>query len=105
MATLQVIYIIKVPRMNPYEGITAIGGHGWEFPVTQAIQYIRQGVHTFYTLVDGRRCELGVVENPGGPFLRTHSDGTWNNTLLSLSECAVACAIAHPAPEPAQPAA
>ena len=86
MATLQVLCIQKLPRTNPYEGIIAIGGHNWEFPTSQAVQHIREGTHKFFTLVDGRRSEVGVVEGPNGPYLRTHSDGTWNNTLLGLSE-------------------
>jgi hypothetical protein len=37
--------------------------------------------------VNGQRSDIGVVNGPNGKYLRTHVDGEWNDSLLSLSEC------------------
>ena len=51
------------------------------------IDSIRAGLNTFYTLEGGKRAEVGVVNGPNGPYLRTHADGQWNDNLLALIEC------------------
>ncbi|MEZ5938762.1 MAG: DUF3892 domain-containing protein [Hyphomonadaceae bacterium] len=90
MADVQVSCINKQPRDNPYEGITHLGGTGgggWKWSRQQVIDSIRNGSNTFYTSVDGNRGDIGVVEGPNGPYLRTYADGEWNDNLLSLPEC------------------
>lgn len=87
MADVQVTCINKTPRTNPYEGITHLGGTGWKWTRDQVIASIRAKTNTFYTQVSGRRADIGIVDGPNGPYLRTHANGTWNDNLLSLSEC------------------
>ena len=90
MADVQVTCINKQPRNNPYEGITHLGGTGgggWRWTRQQVIDSINSKANTFYTLVDGNRGDIGVVNGPNGPYLRTYADGKWNDNLLSLPEC------------------
>jgi hypothetical protein len=87
MADLQVTCIRKIPRDNPHEGITAIGGFGWILTTPVAIQHIRFGTNTFFTQVNGRFARVAVVDGPNGPYLRNHADGYWTNNLLALAEC------------------
>jgi hypothetical protein len=84
---LQVTCINKQPRQDPHEGITHLGGAGWWWPRQQVINAINSRLHTFYTLVGGRRAYVAVVDGPNGQYLRTHADGSWNNNLLTLPEC------------------
>ena len=86
MADIQVTCINKQPRLDPHEGITHLGGYRWRSTRQQVIDSIQAG-NTFYTLVGGRRADVGIVEGPNGPYLRTHADGYWNDNLLSLPEC------------------
>lgn len=87
MADVQVTCINKLPRENPHEGITHLGGAGWRWPRQQVIDSIKRGDNTFYTLVGGRRATIGIVNGPYGDYLRTHADGVWNDNLLALPEC------------------
>lgn len=87
MADVQVRCINKQPRDNPYEGITHLGGSGWKLTRQQVIQSIQEKTNTFYTLVNGNRGYIGIVNGPNGPYLRTYADGQWNDNLLSLPEC------------------
>jgi hypothetical protein len=90
MADVRVSCINKVPRYNPYEGITHLGGPeggGWKRTRGEVIALIEGRTHTFYTLVDGNRGDIGVVDGPNGKYLRTYADGKWNDNLLSLPEC------------------
>lgn len=87
MADVQVTCINKQPRDNPHEGITHLGGATWKWTRRQVINSIKSGSNTFFTLVGGKRAEVGVVNGPNGEYLRTHADGYWNDNLLALSEC------------------
>ena len=90
MADVQVSCINKVPRQNPYEGITHLGGPGgggWKWTRQQVIDSINASTNTFFTLEQGNRGNIGVVNGPNGPYLRTYADGQWNDNLLSLPEC------------------
>lgn len=90
MADVQVTCINKQPRNNPHEGITHLGGPGgggWRWTRQQVIDSINARRDTFYTLVGGNRAEVGVVNGPNGPYVRTHADGKWNDNLLALPEC------------------
>jgi hypothetical protein len=90
MASVQVTCINKQPRDNTHEGITHLGGTGgggWRWSRQQVIDSIKAGTNNFYTLVNGNRGDIGVVEGPHGPYLRTYADGKWNDNLLSLPEC------------------
>lgn len=87
MADVQVTCINKIPRNNPYDGITHLGGPSWKWTRAEVIASINSKTNTFYTLVDGNRGDIGVVNGPSGPYLRTYADGKWNDNLLSLREC------------------
>lgn len=87
MADVQVTCINKVPRNNPHEGITHLGGSTWRWTRDQVITSIEAGTNTFFTFVAGKRANLGVVNGPNGKYVRTHADGQWNDNLLALSEC------------------
>jgi hypothetical protein len=91
MADVQVTCINKQPRNNPHEGITHLGGtggQGWKWTRQQVIDSINARTNTFYTLVNGKRANVAVVNGPNGDYVRTHADGVWNDNLLALPECA-----------------
>ena len=90
MADVHVQCINKQPRHDPYEGITHLGGKaggGWKWTRQEVVDSIRSKTNTFFTLVNGNRGDIGVVEGANGPHLRTYADGKWNDNLLSLPEC------------------
>lgn len=90
MADVLVSCINKVPRNNPHEGITHLGGSGgsgWKWTKEQVIVSIEAGTNTFFTQVDGIRADIEVIEGPNSKYLRTRADGTLNDNLLSLPEC------------------
>jgi hypothetical protein len=88
MSDLQVTCINKQPRNNPHEGINHLGGVGWKWTRQQVVDLINRRTHTFHTRVNGKRAEVGVIDGPNGPYLRTYADGVWNDNLLALPECA-----------------
>lgn len=90
MVDVHVSCINKQPRQNPYEGITHLGGPGgggWRWTREQVIASIERKENAFYTLVEGNRGDVGIVNGPSGKYLRTYRDGMWNDNLLSLPEC------------------
>jgi len=87
MADVQVTCINKQPRNNPYEGITHLGGSGWRWTHQQVVDSIINETNTFYTQTGPRRSEIGIVNGPTGPYLRTYANGQWNDNLLALPEC------------------
>ncbi len=87
MADAQVTCINKQPRMDTHEGITHLGGPGWRWTRQQVIDSIKAKTNTFYTLVNGKRANVAVVEGSNGPYVRTYADGQWNDNLLALTEC------------------
>jgi hypothetical protein len=86
MADAQVTCINKQPRMDPNEGITHLGGPTWRWTRQQVIDSIKARTNTFYTLVNGNRGDIAVVNGPNSDYLRTHADGRWNDNLLALPE-------------------
>lgn len=87
MADVQVTCINKVPRDNPHEGITHLGGATWRWTRQQVIESIKAKTNTFFTSVDGKRAEIAIVNGPNGEYLRTHANGYWSDNLLALREC------------------
>ena len=71
MPDIHVTCINKQPRNNPYEGITHLGNSTGKWSKQQVIDWIENKTHTFHTLVQGNRGNIGK----------------WNDNLLSLSEC------------------
>lgn len=84
---IQVTCINKEPRFNPHEGIINLGGIGWKWTKEQVIYSIRTNTNTFYTYVNGKRANIAIVQGANGPYLRTHTDGIFNDNLLALGEC------------------
>jgi Protein of unknown function (DUF3892) len=89
MPDVEVKCINKVPRNNPHEGITHLGNAaaGWKWTREKVIASIEDKSNTFYTLVQGNRGDVGVVDGPNGKYVRTSRDGKLNDNLLSLPEC------------------
>nr|WP_284145333.1 DUF3892 domain-containing protein [Xanthobacter aminoxidans] len=87
MADVQVTCINKQPRNNTHEGITHLGNSKGKWTRQQVIDWIESKSNTFFTLVNGNRGDIGVVDGPNGKYLRTYADGKWNDNLLSLPEC------------------
>ena len=90
MADVQITCINKQPRNNTHEGITHLGGATWKWTRQQVIDSIQSGSNTFFTLVGGKRADVGVVNGSNGEYVRTHADGYWNDNLLSLNQCPLA---------------
>ena len=89
MADVRVTCINKRDRNSSYEGITHLGNPtaGWKWTREDVIASIEAKTNTFFTLVNGNRGDIGVVNGPNGKYVRTYADGKWNDNLLSLPEC------------------
>jgi hypothetical protein len=87
MADVQVTCINKLPRDDTHEGITHLGNSEGKWPRQDVINWIEANAHTFFTLVGGKRAEIGVVDGPNEKYVRTHADGYYNDNLLALPEC------------------
>ena len=87
MADVQVTCINKQPRNNTHEGITHLCGSGWKWTRQQVIDSINARSNTFYTWVNGKRADVGVVHGPNGDYVRTYADGVLTDNLLALPEC------------------
>jgi hypothetical protein len=88
MADAQVTCITKPNRNSTHEAITHLGGANWRWTAQDVIASIEAKTNTFYTLVGGKRADVGVVNGAHGKYLRTHADNQWNDNLLALAECA-----------------
>lgn len=87
MADVSVTCINKNPRNNTHEGITHLGGPKWKWPRADVIYSIEKKTNTFFTLENGKRANIGVVDGPNGKYVRTYADGQWTDNLLALPEC------------------
>lgn len=87
MADARVTCITKPDRNSKHEGITHLGGADWRWTRQQVIASIEAKSNTFYTLVNGKRADVGVVDGTNGKYVRTYADGVWNDNLLALPEC------------------
>lgn len=84
--------INKVPRNNPYERITHVGGYGtsqWKLAVPDVINRIKSGNEAFYVeRPQGDRVDVVVaISRSGNEYIKTTADGDDPNNLLSLPEC------------------
>ena len=87
MAKVQITCINKEPRNNAFEGITHLGNANGKWTTEKVIGWIEDRSHSFYTLVQGDRGDIGVVNGANGKYVRTYSGGSWNDKLLTLPEC------------------
>lgn len=87
----QIKCINKVPRQDPNESITHVGGYGngpWKLTLQDAIGRIERREWQFYVNVSGKEANVVVsVSRAGNKYLRTESDNSTTNNLLSLPEC------------------
>ncbi|MEJ0092580.1 MAG: DUF3892 domain-containing protein [Methylocella sp.] len=70
MADRQVTCINKQPRNDTHEGITHLGVGNSKLPRSQVIALIDSKSDTFYTLVKGKRANVGVINGPNGKYVR-----------------------------------
>ena len=90
---LNIDCINKTDRYNPHERILYVGGFNpgastrWKITQQQAISYIENREHTFYTMVNGNRANVIVATHNGNKYIKTVNDGDQPNNLLSLPEC------------------
>ena len=88
----QVMCVNKQDRPNPHERILFIGGaengERWRRSQQEAINDIETGRYTFYVHVGGYQADVIVAMSQWGhKYLRTTSDTTQKDNLLSLPEC------------------
>ncbi|MFT7088139.1 MAG: hypothetical protein ACJAZX_001594 [Rickettsiales bacterium] len=92
MSEHEVNAINKPNRDSIHEYITHIGNNNypkWRITREDAIRRIESNSDSFYVAdpITRKKAYIGVVrEGMKYPYLRTYSDNTWNNNLLSLQE-------------------
>lgn len=90
---IQIMCINKIPRLDPNESITHVGGVNsdgtrWRLSLQDVISYIELGRYEFYVHVDGKAARVIVAtSSAGNKYLKTEPDSTTRNNLLSLPEC------------------
>lgn len=91
--TAQITCINKIPRDDPNESITHVGGTNndgtsWKLDLATAIRYIESGEWGFYVSVKGKSVWVVVaISRAGNKYLKTEPDNSTSNNLLSLLEC------------------
>lgn len=88
--------INKAVTHGSHEHITHVGNsnNGWRMTKEAVIQRIDGGAESFHTVerTTGKPMPIGVVRPTGhAPYLRTHSDGVWNDNLLAQADCGANC--------------
>lgn len=85
--------INKIPRNDPNESITHIGGKNsdgsrWKLTLADAIAGAEAQKWRFYTSVNGKSVWVVVaISRAGNKYLKTEADSSTSNNLLSLPEC------------------
>ena len=87
MADLQVTCVNKPDRNSPHEAITHLGGSWGKKTRLQIVNEITGNVNSYYTLVNGKRANVGVYPKENPSYVRTYADGYWSDNLLALSDC------------------
>lgn len=88
----QIRCINKAVRSDPNESITHVGGgfpgSQWKLTLADAINKIEAGEWEFYVQTGGKEVRVVVgLSRAQNKYLRTESDSTETNNLLSLPEC------------------
>ena len=83
MASLQVKWIVP-DGTDPDRRIDAIGGDNFCHRINEAILNINNGVHSYWTIVDGRAVSVLVAIRNGRYYIRTETDYFEPNNLLNL---------------------
>jgi hypothetical protein len=83
--------INKPDRYSPVEHITHIGGSagsGWRMYTPQAIRRVQSGDLAFFVRVGDDQIDVTVSTSAhGNKYLKTISDHTKRDNLLSLPDC------------------
>lgn len=95
MATItrEIKCINKTNRQSIHERISNIGGVNgdggrWKMTQSEAIRGINNKTLAFYVTKNSKTVKVEVAESQyGNEYLRTESDTTETNNLLSLPEC------------------
>ncbi len=67
MADVQVACITKQPsHLDPHHGITHLGGSKWYWTRQQVVDSIRSDANAFFTMVNGKRANIGIIESSNG---------------------------------------
>ena len=90
--TVEISFINKSDRFNPYERILNVGGvHAdgtrWKLSQTEAIHSIVQDTYSFYVRQGGKILYVFIASQSGWEYLKTTTDGEQLDALLSLPEC------------------
>jgi hypothetical protein len=70
---------------NPATHITEVGGANWSRLAKDVIEDIRLNRESYFVSVNGVSVEVGIGVHNGYYYLRTRSDGTPLDNLLSLA--------------------
>lgn len=88
---IEIKYIEKTDRTNPHERIKFVGGTDsngkiWKLSENIVITRINRKICRFYTTGNVKRTEVIVATHKGKEYLKTDSDSTTKNNLLSLND-------------------
>lgn len=91
---LQISCINKTDRYSQHERVSYAGGLSpngtrWRYSQQQIVAFIDSKMHSFYTMVNGRRANVITATHNGNKYIKTENDGDQPNNLLSLSECSI----------------
>ena len=88
MTPLEVTCIVRPDLDSPYTAIQKIGGAGWQHTREEAAENITNKTHSYYVQVDNNKVPIFVFYHKDGKrFLRTVSNDTDKDNLLSLVAC------------------
>lgn len=91
--SVQITCINKSDRPSRYEAIESVGGKNtdgkrWKASQEKAIEWIETGKFSFYVQVGTEKSKVIVSKSQyGNKYLKTESDTTLKDNLLSLVEC------------------
>lgn len=83
----QIKCIIQSSWKERHERITSVGGDWGRVSSEDAIRHIENGTYTYYVRVNGYDAKVIVAERLGRKYLKTESDTTTVDNLLSLPTC------------------
>ncbi|MFZ2031910.1 MAG: DUF3892 domain-containing protein [Vitreimonas sp.] len=87
MASLQITCITPDGR-DADQRIDAVGGSGFYHLIDDAIRFIENRTHSYWTMVNGRATDVVVATRHNGrKYLKTVADGYEPNNLLALRGC------------------
>ena len=84
----QVKCINKTDRTSRYERISHIGADWGKVAENAAITQIENGIFDYYVQVGLSKAKVIIGTHLGRKYLKTESDTTLIDNLLSLKECA-----------------